>query len=770
MTLYKEQKETMKAPNFEMIPQEMKDHPKWLMWKALPKKDKPNELGKVPFQTNGKMAQKNNPKHYATFQQVKAAYETGEFDGVGVDINRADKLVCCDLDNFKDINNIPAEKYNHTIYSYTELSPSETGLHIWMKGQKPEWCGTKKNGVELFGSEADSFVTVTGNIFHKENPILHVKEHQKLIDLIANKYFVKPQGEKQAEPKPKKKIIKFKQVPDDVVINKMFDSKKGEEIKALFGGDISNHCDDDGSPDHSRADQALCNHLAYWTNNDAEQMDRLFRASGLYRDKWDEKRGEKLYSEITIDNAIEGNQTEWKDYRRNTAANESEEETTEENKANWWSENPNGTVSLRHAVLAEYIIEKYRVVHYPDVHGEMYFYDEESGIYEHDKKGRYIRSFIREEHEFKNNQVKETMEYIYDMSPTQTELSKNYMAVNNGLLHLGTMEFKEFTPDEFLISKIPTNYNPDAFDPFVDDTLQRVTDAYEPSIRNIEEMFGCVLYPKLLVTKMWYLYGMTAHNGKSTLVYMIHKAFNYHGGNISAVTPQKIANNTFATSSMIGKLANVVDDLDDAVIPEIGTLKTIITGGYIDSEQKNKASETVELQLPLITASNHYPEFREYGNQINRRLHIIPFEHSFDKDNERVSTKEAYERLSTEGAREHVLKLAVDAVRRLLASTSKDRITYNEKAEIAKKDFADNNNPLAEFFFEYPKEFFEENQGMFTYDMYSNWCESHYITHKMPLKKFKQVVCVEYDMEWATKMVKASTGTGWKSAKGFKSK
>ena len=39
--------------------------------------------------------------------------------------------------------------------------------------------------------------------------------------------------------------------------------------------------------DHSRADQALCCHLAFWTNYDAERIDRLFRQSALMRPKWD---------------------------------------------------------------------------------------------------------------------------------------------------------------------------------------------------------------------------------------------------------------------------------------------------------------------------------------------------------------------------------------------------------------------------------------------------------------------------------------------------
>jgi predicted P-loop ATPase len=292
VTLFKDQE--IKEPNFNAIPQELKNHPKWMVWKTEPKKNKPDELGKVPYNLKGYRASKSDPKNWLTFEQAKTAYESGKFDGIGVVINRNDSLVCIDIDDLEDISKVP----DFINQSYTELSPSEKGLHLWVRGQKPEWVGTKQNGLEMYGNEKESFLTITGNI-HINKPVM---ANQSLIMSIADKYFSnqKPQEE---QPKQKKKVIKFKQVSDDVVINKMFDSKKGDEIKALFSGDWT------GYESQSQADQALCNHLAYWTNNDSEQMDRLFRHSSLYRKKWDEKRGNKLYSEMTIQKATEGNQS-----------------------------------------------------------------------------------------------------------------------------------------------------------------------------------------------------------------------------------------------------------------------------------------------------------------------------------------------------------------------------------------------------------------------------------------------------------------------------
>ena len=53
--------------------------------------------------------------------------------------------------------------------------------------------------------------------------------------------------------------------------------------------------------DWSSADSALCFHLAFWTGKDMVRMDRLFRRSALFRDKWD-KRSD--YRAKTLSDAV----------------------------------------------------------------------------------------------------------------------------------------------------------------------------------------------------------------------------------------------------------------------------------------------------------------------------------------------------------------------------------------------------------------------------------------------------------------------------------
>ena len=78
-------------------------------------------------------------------------------------------------------------------------------------------------------------------------------------------------------------------------------SRNGVAIRALLAGD----CSAQGG-DHSAADMALASHLAFWCAGDAARMDRIFRASGLMRDKWDSRRGGTTYGAQTIERAISG--------------------------------------------------------------------------------------------------------------------------------------------------------------------------------------------------------------------------------------------------------------------------------------------------------------------------------------------------------------------------------------------------------------------------------------------------------------------------------
>jgi replicative DNA helicase len=81
---------------------------------------------------------------------------------------------------------------------------------------------------------------------------------------------------------------------DEEIIERARSATNGTKFMHLWAGDTSEYGGDD-----SAADLALLGSLTFWTQN-RDQLDRLFRRSGLYREKWERAD----YRERTIDRAL----------------------------------------------------------------------------------------------------------------------------------------------------------------------------------------------------------------------------------------------------------------------------------------------------------------------------------------------------------------------------------------------------------------------------------------------------------------------------------
>src|SRR5262249_43538925 len=104
---------------------------------------------------------------------------------------------------------------------------------------------------------------------------------------------------------------------DDEVLAKARNARNYDKFSRLWSGDTNDY-----EGDESCADLALCISLAFWTR-DPRQVDRLFRRSGLYRPKWDERRGETNYGKRTIEQALKFQKEQYRGNRgvANASAN-----------------------------------------------------------------------------------------------------------------------------------------------------------------------------------------------------------------------------------------------------------------------------------------------------------------------------------------------------------------------------------------------------------------------------------------------------------------
>jgi hypothetical protein len=184
--------------------------------------------------------------------------------------------------------------------TYCEVSPSGKGLHYFLYGKLPPELGNgkrnSKTGVEMYNSSR--YFTMTGNRWH--TCVDEIAHDNGVIEWIYSNY-IKPKRQSNS----RKQAVNqggISTLPDEKLLEMAKASKDGADFDALWRGQWEGN---PKYPSQSEADFALCRKLAFWSNRDEGQIHRMFRESGLMRDKWDAQHGNGTYGEITVRRACE---------------------------------------------------------------------------------------------------------------------------------------------------------------------------------------------------------------------------------------------------------------------------------------------------------------------------------------------------------------------------------------------------------------------------------------------------------------------------------
>ncbi|MUV88501.1 hypothetical protein GJ629_00220 [Halapricum sp. CBA1109] len=348
----------------DTIPDTIRGIEQWICWREKDRDGKTTKIPTKPYRTSGSPnAKTDDPSHWRDFETALNYHRSGRIatTGIGFVFSKETEIVGVDLDSCRNPETGEFDKWAQDVIdrldSFTEVSPSETGAHVLLKGRLPD--GRNRRGdIEMY--DEGRFFTVTGE--HVEGTPLEIKRRQDSIVGVHLEYVQSDpddgrdqlgesstgsvptdgnqtdtehqsrtlpsanvnRGSKQSDIRrrfdtelppiddpslevalqglPPQKVpapvpqsfadIAGPGVPfDDIeVIEKAYNSKSGNKIQALYCGEASLYNTADSEyPSQSEADMALLFYLGFWTGKDPEQMERLFRDSGLYREKWDEQ-------------------------------------------------------------------------------------------------------------------------------------------------------------------------------------------------------------------------------------------------------------------------------------------------------------------------------------------------------------------------------------------------------------------------------------------------------------------------------------------------
>jgi len=270
--------------NTDLIPKELMKWSQWVAWDWRPRHNgKPRKIPIDP--RSGHYASTTNPATWGSFKRALRAQKKLKLAGIGFVFTEDDPFVGIDIDDCRDLDTGKISDWALEIIkdvnSYSEVSPSGTGVKIFLFGHIP--ASVKARQVEIYDQKR--FFTVTGRHLEGTPHNITDPEPHVLRDLLL-KFHKQHSRPAVGDPMPKLR-------------------KEGEVVGSgtfsqLFAGDSSSF------PSQSEADLALCRRLAILTNRDAQQIDALFRQSGLYREKWDRPYADgSTYGQRTIQKVLE---------------------------------------------------------------------------------------------------------------------------------------------------------------------------------------------------------------------------------------------------------------------------------------------------------------------------------------------------------------------------------------------------------------------------------------------------------------------------------
>lgn len=146
------------------IPVELRALP-WVLWRFMPPRTPGAKPGKRPLQRSGEPASSTDAGTWCSFEEARAVFDRSKrFHGIGV-ILAGQGIACVDLDKCRDDVTGALEPWAaedvRRLASWCEVSPSGTGVHIFIRAKLPPgWRKTKDGRREVY--ETERFIAMTG--------------------------------------------------------------------------------------------------------------------------------------------------------------------------------------------------------------------------------------------------------------------------------------------------------------------------------------------------------------------------------------------------------------------------------------------------------------------------------------------------------------------------------------------------------------------------------------------------------------------------------
>jgi len=724
---------------YDSLPQRIKNEQRFCCFKH---EERNGRKTKVPYDpVTGRRAKADRPETFRDYATALAA--VANYDGIGF-------LVGNDI-HFLDLDNCftPAgllKPWAKDITGrmdgcYMEKTPSGNGLRIacaaagFIFDKKRYYINNRKLGLEVYVAGATNrFVTLTGNVY-REGDVL---EKADALQGILDKYMKRPAPVKSLPAGQSHSYLY-----DDSVVEKAFSSAQAKKFKALWQGDISGYA----SP--SEADLALCSALSFWCGGDVEQIDRLFRNSGLMRDKWDRVQSGSTYGRLTIQKALSGMTDFYKPFGKRASAAQDfppGEYTLADLRPDSSEIYPWTDIGASR-LFADYFKSVARYV--PE---RKLWYCYEGGIWVPDTGNLKVMEFckslanqlliyavsIQDERQrnafidycrkWQVRRYRETVlkdaQSVYPIAMAEFDQDPCVFNCANGTLFLKTLEFRPHNSEDKLTKKSGVKYDPQTKSPRWDDFINEIMSGDQDKAKFLQKAFGCGVSGDTSYECLFILYGATTRNGKGTLCESVLKALGSYG---CTARPETISlknnNNSGSPSEDIARLAGVrfanISEPSRGLVLNAAQVKSMTGGDSINARFLHENSFDFAPRFKLYINTNYLPVITDMTLFTSGRVVIIPFARHFDEGEQDKGLKREFTKPKNQSA---ILNWLIEGHQMLQA----EGFRQPEAVRAATEAYRHDSDKIA-LFIEDTLEVSpnSEERTSDVYNRYQNWCRDN---------------------------------------------
>lgn len=237
------------------------------------------------------------------------------------------------------------------------------------------------------------------------------------------------------------------------------------------------------------------------------------------------------------------------------------------------------------------------------------------------------------------------------------EIQKRYINVKNGIIDLQDFSFKPHNPQLPFITQLNVEYDESAYAPEWDNFLKQVVRT-EEEIKTLQEFCGYCLLNDTRYEKALIIVG-PGGSGKSTFLEAIRSVFGIE--NTTAFSLQQLEEERFTRAELIGKIANIYNDLPYEALRKTDIFKQIVSSDPVQVEKKYQQPFMARLTTKLIFSANQLPRVDDESRAFFRRLLIVTFPNVIENPDRTLKFK-----LQSEYVKSYIFKWMLDGLRRLL--------------------------------------------------------------------------------------------------------